>query len=98
MSRTTGRRKRRHKWPNATSATATLNSPKVRRAMAEANAVRMRGQRLTAKLTVEQVRAIYLDPRPKRAIERAYGMSHGVVQAIKRGRSWANETRDLRNE
>ena len=74
-----------------------LNMPSVREAMRMANSKRMVGSKIAAKLTTEQVRSIYLDPRPNRAIEREYGMSHGVVKDIKSGRTWKKETEDLRN-
>jgi uncharacterized protein YerC len=65
--------------------------------MANANAKRMLGSRIAAKLSTEQARDICVDPRPNRAIERAYGISHGTVSKIKRGISYATETKELRH-
>jgi len=62
----------------------------------EASKEKVRGNRWRAKLTAEQARAIYSDPRPYRAIERAYGMAHGVVSHIKRGLTWAEQTKEIR--
>jgi hypothetical protein len=41
-----------------------------------------------AKLTVEQVRHIYLDPRRTGTIARSYGLSWSAVDRIKSGLSW----------
>ena len=79
----------------ASASANTLRLPHVRSAMASANAIRMKGSRITAKLTEDQVRAIYLDPRPNREIERAYKMSHGTAKNIKMRRCWASVTGDL---
>ena len=76
---------------------AVLQLPQVRSAVAAANSLRMRGQRIAAKLTPEQARAIFLDERSHRAIGREYRMSHGIIGRIKSGRSWAAETKDLRH-
>lgn len=72
-----------------------ISRPSVRRAMAAANSIRMRGQRIAAKLTEQQVRDIYLDPRPNRVIEREYGMSHRTARRIKTRRNWASVTEGL---
>lgn len=42
----------------------------------------------TTRLNAEQVRAIRLDERRDCDIARAYGMSHGAIQHIKKNRSW----------
>ena len=77
------------------TSSETISRPSVRRAMATANSIRMRGRRITAKLTEDQARSIFLDPRPNRVIERTYEMSHGVAKSIKSRRTWASVTGDL---
>lgn len=72
-----------------------IRRPSVRRASAAASSIRMRSQRIAAKLTEEQVCAIYLDRRPNRVIERDYGMSHGIARQIKSRKTWASITGDL---
>lgn len=45
-----------------------------------------------AKLTNDQVRAIYKDPRKNSEIARAYGMSDSAIGRIKMGRLWRSVT------
>lgn len=77
------------------AARATMQLPHVRAAAVAASSLRLKSQKIAAKLTPEQARAIFLDTRPNRAIERAYGVAHGVARSIKRGRTWADVTEDL---
>jgi len=49
----------------------------------------------SAKLTAEQARAIYLDPRTNREIADAYGVAGSLASLIRRRKVWAEATADL---
>jgi len=49
----------------------------------------------SAKLTTEQVRAIYLDPRTNVEIAAAYGVAGSLASLIRRRKVWAEATADL---
>ena len=48
-----------------------------------------------SKLTTEQVRLIYLDPRTNREISQAYGVASALASLIRRRKIWADATADL---
>lgn len=48
-----------------------------------------------AKLTPEQVRAIYLDPRTNKEIGASYGIASSLASFIRQRRLWAEHTADL---
>lgn len=49
----------------------------------------------SARLTADQARAIFVDPRNQGAIAAAYGIHRTTVNLIKCGKSWAKETAGL---
>jgi len=52
-------------------------------------------KQLNAKLSREDARAIFLDPRSMRAIAKDYGIAHPQVINIKKRKSYMDETADL---
>jgi len=48
-----------------------------------------------AKITAEQARAIFLDPRPHNHVAAEYGIAFQTVHNIRARKSWGHATRDL---
>ena len=77
------------------SRSAATNLINARKIALPALALRLRHQKIAAKLNTDQVRAIYLDPRRQAVIDRAYSVSHGTARRIKSRLSYADVTQEL---
>jgi hypothetical protein len=72
------------------------NSDNMRDMVAKGRNNSINGERNpSAKLTAEQVRAIYLDPRTNRQIAEAYGVTSSLASLIRHRKIWAEATTDL---
>ena len=71
---------------------ARNNGDKATRGRAARLAGKLNGR---AKLTDEQVRIIFVDPRPQRVIAGEYGITQASVSFIKHRQQWQDTTKDL---
>lgn len=72
-----------------------LRLPHVMAAAARASSIRMKDQKFARRLTDEQVKEIFLDPRSNRETATAYGLDHGTVGFIRRRMTWPELTDGL---